>query len=50
MWSAGLSLRQPNNSNIPLLAGAAAKALGGDLDAYLLGNVRLVLRTPGRMR
>ncbi|TFK81509.1 glycoside hydrolase family 79 protein [Polyporus arcularius HHB13444] len=34
----GLSLRQPNNSNIPLLAGDATKALGDDLDAFLLGN------------
>ncbi|KAI0751549.1 glycoside hydrolase family 79 protein [Daedaleopsis nitida] len=34
----GLSLRTPNNTNIPLLAGDATKALGGDLDAFLLGN------------
>ncbi|RPD66740.1 hypothetical protein L226DRAFT_476575 [Lentinus tigrinus ALCF2SS1-7] len=34
----GLSLRQPNNTNIPLLAGDAMKALGDDLDAFLLGN------------
>ncbi|KAI0082446.1 glycoside hydrolase family 79 protein [Panus rudis PR-1116 ss-1] len=34
----GLSLREPNNSNIPLLAGDAQKALGDRLDAFLLGN------------
>ncbi|KAI0368070.1 glycoside hydrolase family 79 protein [Pilatotrama ljubarskyi] len=34
----GLSLRTPNSSNIPLLAGDAANALGDDLDALLLGN------------
>ncbi len=35
----GLSLRHPDDSNIPLLAGDANKALGDDLDAFLLGNV-----------
>ncbi|CDO71397.1 Glycoside Hydrolase Family 79 protein [Trametes cinnabarina] len=34
----GLSLRTPNSTNIPLLAGDASKALGDDLDALLLGN------------
>ncbi|KAI0772045.1 glycoside hydrolase family 79 protein [Trametes elegans] len=34
----GLSLRDPNNTNIPLLAGDAWKQLGDDLDALLLGN------------
>ena len=39
----GLSLRQPNNTNIPLLAGDATKALGDDLDAFLLGNVSVAV-------
>ncbi|CAL1701104.1 unnamed protein product [Somion occarium] len=34
----GLSLRNPNSTNIALLAGDAQKALGDKLDAYLLGN------------
>ncbi|EIW61463.1 glycoside hydrolase family 79 protein [Trametes versicolor FP-101664 SS1] len=34
----GLSLRTPNSTNIPLLAGDAETALGDDLDAFLLGN------------
>ncbi|KAH9900021.1 glycoside hydrolase family 79 protein [Cubamyces lactineus] len=34
----GLSLRTPNSTNIPLLAGDASKALGDSLDALLLGN------------
>ncbi|KAI1786674.1 hypothetical protein LXA43DRAFT_975650 [Ganoderma leucocontextum] len=34
----GLSLRTPNDTDIPLLAGDASKALGDDLDAFLLGN------------
>ncbi|EJF62805.1 hypothetical protein BD309DRAFT_1015125 [Dichomitus squalens] len=34
----GLSLRVPNSTNIPLVAGDASKALGDELDAYLLGN------------
>ncbi|KAI0628062.1 glycoside hydrolase family 79 protein, partial [Trametes polyzona] len=34
----GLSLRTPNSTNIPLLAGDAADALGDELDAFLLGN------------
>ncbi|KAH9849982.1 glycoside hydrolase family 79 protein [Lenzites betulinus] len=34
----GLSLRTPNSTNIPLLAGDASNALGDDLDAFLLGN------------
>ena len=38
----GLSLRDPNNTNIPLVAGDAQKYLGDSLDAYLLGNVRLL--------
>lgn len=37
----GLSLRNPNDTNIPLVAGDAQKYLGDDLDAYLVGNVRL---------
>ena len=36
----GLSLRDPNSTNVPLEAGDANKFLGDDLDAYLLGNVR----------
>ncbi len=39
----GLSLRDPNSTNIPLLAGDAQKALGDKLDAFLLGNVGLGL-------
>ena len=35
----GLSLRDPNSTNIPLLAGDAQKALGSNLDAFLVGNV-----------
>ena len=35
----GLSLRQPNSTNIPLLAGDAQNTLGDSLDAFLLGNV-----------
>ncbi|TFK43725.1 glycoside hydrolase family 79 protein [Crucibulum laeve] len=34
----GLSLLDPNSSNIPLLAGGAQKSLGDHLDAFLLGN------------
>ncbi|KAH8106024.1 hypothetical protein BXZ70DRAFT_917827 [Cristinia sonorae] len=34
----GLSLRNPNNTNIPLLAGDAQHFLGDKLDAFLLGN------------
>ncbi|EMD40856.1 glycoside hydrolase family 79 protein [Gelatoporia subvermispora B] len=34
----GLSLRDPNSSNIPLLAGDAQKALGNKLDSFILGN------------
>ncbi|OBZ77170.1 Beta-glucuronidase [Grifola frondosa] len=34
----GLSLRTPNSTDVPLLAGDAQKALGDDLDAFLLGN------------
>lgn len=43
LWSsctkAGLSLLDPNSTNVPLLAGAAQQALGDDIDAFLLGNV-----------
>lgn len=35
-------MRTPNSTNIPLLAGDAENALGDDLDAFLLGNVRLL--------
>ncbi|KAH9927198.1 glycoside hydrolase superfamily [Epithele typhae] len=34
----GLSLRTPNNTNIPLLAGDIQKAVGDKIDAFLLGN------------
>ncbi|TCD70439.1 hypothetical protein EIP91_003520 [Steccherinum ochraceum] len=34
----GLSLRTPNSTNVPLLAGDAQHALGDKLDAFLLGN------------
>lgn len=34
----GLSLRDPNNTNVPLLAGDAAQKLGDNLDGFLLGN------------
>lgn len=34
-------MRDPNSTNVPLAAGDANKYLGDDLDAYLLGNVRL---------
>ncbi|GJE84970.1 glycoside hydrolase family 79 protein [Phanerochaete sordida] len=37
-WLIGLSLRDPNSTNIPLVAGDAQKHLGDALDAYLLGN------------
>lgn len=39
----GLSLRQPNSTNIPLLAGDAQNALGDTLDAFLLGNVSRII-------
>ena len=35
----GLSLRDPNSTNTPLVASDADKILGDSLDAYLLGNV-----------
>ncbi|CAA7260045.1 unnamed protein product [Cyclocybe aegerita] len=34
----GLSLLDPNNTNVPVLAGEAAEKLGGNLDGFLLGN------------
>ncbi|KAH9931763.1 hypothetical protein B0H21DRAFT_781014 [Amylocystis lapponica] len=34
----GLGLRDPNSTDLPLLAGDAYKTLGDSLDAYLLGN------------
>ncbi|GLB33972.1 putative glycosyl hydrolase family 79 C-terminal beta domain containing protein [Lyophyllum shimeji] len=34
----GLSLRDPNNPNVPVIAAAAEKTLGTTLDGYLLGN------------
>jgi len=34
----GLSLLDPNNPNMPILAGGAAQKLGGNLDGFLLGN------------
>ncbi|KAH9483671.1 hypothetical protein JR316_0003141 [Psilocybe cubensis] len=34
----GLSLRDPNNANVPILAGAAVDGLGANLDGLLLGN------------
>ncbi|KAF4602120.1 hypothetical protein EYR40_005324 [Pleurotus pulmonarius] len=34
----GLSLLDPNSTNVPLLAGDAKKNLGNNLDAFLLGN------------
>ncbi|KZT29338.1 glycoside hydrolase family 79 protein [Neolentinus lepideus HHB14362 ss-1] len=34
----GLSLRDPNDTNVPLLAGAAQSGLGDYMDAFLLGN------------
>ncbi|KAF9006573.1 hypothetical protein BDQ17DRAFT_1223908, partial [Cyathus striatus] len=34
----GLSLLQPNSSNISTLAGAAQQGLGDNLDSFLLGN------------
>ncbi|PSR75048.1 hypothetical protein PHLCEN_2v9378 [Hermanssonia centrifuga] len=37
-WLIGLSLRDPNSTNTPLVAGDAQKVLGDDLDAFLLGN------------
>lgn len=40
-YLAGLSLRDPNSTNIPLLAGDAQLKLGNNLDALLLGNVKL---------
>ena len=39
-------MRVPNNTNIPLLAGDAVKALGDDLDAFLLGNASSDLSPP----
>lgn len=37
-WLIGLSLRDPNSTNTPLVAGDVQKILGDDLDAYILGN------------
>ncbi|KAH7931207.1 hypothetical protein BV22DRAFT_1101178 [Leucogyrophana mollusca] len=37
-YLAGLSLRDPNSTNVPLLAGAAQQTLGRAVDAFLLGN------------
>ncbi|EKM59829.1 glycoside hydrolase family 79 protein [Phanerochaete carnosa HHB-10118-sp] len=37
-WLIGLSLLDPNSTNVPLLAGDAQKYLGDGLDAYILGN------------
>ncbi|KAF8165534.1 glycoside hydrolase family 79 protein [Crassisporium funariophilum] len=34
----GLSLLDPNNTNVPVLAGAAQEKLGANLDGFLLGN------------
>ncbi|KAF8204822.1 glycoside hydrolase family 79 protein [Pholiota molesta] len=34
----GLSLEDPNSTNVPLVAGAATDKLGETLDAFLLGN------------
>ncbi|KAF8076570.1 glycoside hydrolase family 79 protein [Lyophyllum atratum] len=34
----GLSLLDPNNLNVPVLAGAAQEKLGDSLDGFLLGN------------
>ncbi|KAF4619533.1 hypothetical protein D9613_005255 [Agrocybe pediades] len=34
----GLSLRDPNNPMVPVVAGDAAKTLGSTLDGFLLGN------------
>lgn len=36
----GLSLRDPNSSNIPLLAAASERGLGSMLDSLIIGNVR----------
>lgn len=43
-YDTGLSLRTPNSTNIPLLAGDAQHYLGDKLDAFLLGNVRNAYR------
>ncbi|KAI0700786.1 glycoside hydrolase family 79 protein [Cytidiella melzeri] len=37
-WLMGLSLRDANSTNTPLVAGDAQKILGDDFDAALLGN------------
>ncbi|KAI0643529.1 hypothetical protein C8Q79DRAFT_1012806 [Trametes meyenii] len=42
----GAHLRTPNNSDIPRLTGDAPKALGDDLDAFLLGSVVIFLLYP----
>ncbi|KAF8897700.1 hypothetical protein BD779DRAFT_1465824 [Infundibulicybe gibba] len=34
----GLSLLDPNSTNVPLLAGAAQQMLGSALDSFVLGN------------
>lgn len=44
----GLSLRDPNNPNVPILAGAAEQTLGTSLDGFLLGNEPDLYTTHGQ--